>query len=72
MHFQQLSLKVFNETDYAHTVYWVNRDYINLGKWEGLLLRVEFHWLKFKVPGVTSFAWRGYQEVEPVILQRIM
>lgn len=32
---------------------------MNLGEWEGVLLRVKFHWLRLKVLGNTSFAWRG-------------
>lgn len=27
----------------------VNRGYINLGKWEGVLLKVDFHRLRLKV-----------------------
>jgi hypothetical protein len=32
-------------------LFGVNKHYINLGKWEGVVLRVKFHWLRFKVLG---------------------
>jgi hypothetical protein len=37
---------------------------MNLKEWEGLLLRVKFHWLRLKV---SHFHGEGFQGVEPVI-----
>jgi hypothetical protein len=33
----------------------------------GVLLRVKFHWLKFKVLGIPHLHGEAFQEVEPVI-----
>jgi hypothetical protein len=48
----------------------MNTDYINLGKWEGVLLRVKFLWLRFKILGIHNFPGQAFQEAEPVILPR--
>jgi hypothetical protein len=54
----------------GYTLIEVNKVYIDLGKWRGVLLRVKFQWLMFKVLD-TSFACRGtFQEVELAILPR--
>ena len=48
----------------------VNKGYINLRKWEGVL-RVKFHWLRFKVMKISHFLGKAFQEVKPIILLRI-
>jgi hypothetical protein len=49
----------------------VNRFYKTLGKWEGVLLRVEFHWLRFKVLGIPHLHGEILPEVEPIISPRV-
>ena len=39
--------------------------YINLGKWEGVLLRVKFHRLRLKVRGILRLHGEAFEEVEP-------
>lgn len=31
------------------SLFLLNKDYINFGKWEGAPLKVKFHWLRLKV-----------------------
>lgn len=40
---------------------------MNLEKWEVALLMVTFHWLRFKVLGITHLHEEAFQGVEPVI-----
>jgi hypothetical protein len=48
----------------------VNKDYINLGEWEGVL-RVKFHWVRFKILEIVHLHEEASQEVEPIISTRI-
>jgi hypothetical protein len=45
----------------------VNKDYENLEKWEEVLLRETFHWLRFKVLGTPHLHEKAVQEVELII-----
>ena len=36
---------------------------MNLGEWEGLLLRVRFHWLRLKILGIAHLHEEAFQEV---------
>lgn len=55
-----------------HSLFRVNRDYVNLGEWEGVLFRVKFHWLRLNVQGTSHLHRVAFQEVEPVMLLRNM
>ena len=58
---------------YAHLICDESRAiYMTLGEWEGVLLRVKFHWLKLKVLGIPRLHEEAFQEVELVISPRIM
>lgn len=49
------------------------KNYINLGKQEGVLLREKFHWLRLKIKRIIPHLQEeALQEVEPVISARIL
>jgi hypothetical protein len=43
--------------------------YVNLGKWEGVLLRAKFHWLRLKILGIHHLHGEAFKEVESIIFQ---
>jgi hypothetical protein len=45
--------------------------YMNLGEWEGALLRANFHWLRLKFLEIPRLHGEAFPEVEPVISPRI-
>lgn len=45
---------------------------MNRGEWEGVLLRVMFHWLRLKILGIAHLHGEAFQEVKPVISAGIM
>jgi hypothetical protein len=40
---------------------------MKLGEWEGVLLRMNFHWLRLKILGLPHLHGEAFQEIEPVI-----
>lgn len=53
-------------------LFGVNKNYIILGKWEWVHLRVKFHWLSFKVLGIPRLHGEEFQKTERVISPKIM
>jgi hypothetical protein len=43
---------------------------IDPGEWEGVLLKVKFHKLKFKVQGIPRLHGKTFLEIKPVISSR--
>lgn len=46
--------------------------YMNPGTWEGVLLRVNFNWLRIQVLGIPHLHGKAFQEIEPGTLWRVM
>jgi hypothetical protein len=40
---------------------------MNLGEWKEILVRVKFHWLRFKVLGIAHLHGKAFQEAELAI-----
>ena len=53
--FQKTALLEHSQQNSLRSLLGVNKDFIILGKWEGVLFKVEFHWLRLQVLWIPHF-----------------